>query len=351
MTENPDPHPIFTVVVPIYNEEETLLELLRRLTPVMHGIGETYEIILVNDGSTDGSLDILRRFAGADSRVRVINFSRNFGHQAALYAGLCRASGRAVILMDGDLQDPPEVLPRMIDLWRHDNQVVYAVRRKRKERFTKRFAYAAYYRLLQHLAYINIPLDSGDFSLLDRTVVQLLKSLPERNKFLRGLRSWAGFSQASIEYERDPRYAGEPKYTFWKLVKLAVDGVVSYSYVPLRISYALGVIVSAFSFFLAAVYFLQRIFMDYYIPQGFTTLAILMLFLGGVQLLSIGLLGEYVGRIYDEVKRRPEYVERELIGFKAYAPTDEAHRVLDNDFDRSLSVADVQDHARRALAR
>jgi len=304
-----------SVVIPIFNEFETLPELSRRLLAVFDGLACTCEVIFVDDGSVDDSLRRLRELAGADSRVRVIALSRNFGHQPALYSGICRASGDAVILMDGDLQDPPEVLPSLLSKWAEGFDVVFAVRRKRKEGLFKRVLYAAYYRLMQRVAYVQMPLDSGDFSLLDRRVAALLRSMPERNKFLRGLRAWAGFRQTGLEYERDARFAGAPKYTVLKLMKLALDGVISYSYVPLRISYALGALVSAGAFVLAAIYFAQRLFVDHYIPQGFTTIAVLVLFLGGVQLLSLGLLGEYVGRIYDEVKRRPEYVEGELIGF------------------------------------
>jgi glycosyltransferase involved in cell wall biosynthesis len=332
--------PLLSVVIPICNEGETLSELERRLVQVLEELSDPYEILFVNDGSTDGSLDRLREFAARNRSVRVIDFSRNFGHQAALFAGICRASGDAIVLMDGDLQDPPEFIPQMLELWREGFKVVYAVRKRRKERLLKRAAYAAYYRLLNRLAYIDIPLDSGDFSLIDREVAGLLETMPERNKFLRGLRSWVGFAQVSLPYEREARFAGAPKYTLRKLVKLALDGVVSYSYVPLRISFAVGALVSSFAFLLGAVYFVQRLLADYYIPQGFTTLAILVLFLGGVQLLSIGLLGEYIGRIYDEVKRRPEYVERELIGFNDNQ-ADRTAGVSDRDLDRSSRAAVV----------
>jgi len=304
-----------SVVIPIYNEVETLPELERRLCGVLDALPAPSEVILVNDGSQDGSLGLLRAWCQRDRRVKVIDFSRNFGHQVALYAGLRRAGGQAVVLMDGDLQDPPEVIPQMVERWRDHHDVVFAVRHKRKEGLLKRLAYAGFYRLLRSVAYLDIPLDSGDFSLLDQRVATVLREMPERNKFLRGLRTWAGFTQTSLPYERDPRYAGRTKYSLAKLVRLALDGIVSYSYVPLRVSYALGLLVSGSSFVLAAVYFVQRLLSEKPIPQGFTTLAILILFLGGVQLLSIGLLGEYIGRIYDEAKRRPEFVERELIGF------------------------------------
>jgi dolichol-phosphate mannosyltransferase len=274
-------------------------------------------VIFVNDGSRDESLSLLKTMAGADPHLKVIDLSRNFGHQAALFAGLCRTSGDGVILMDGDLQDPPEVIPDLVEVWCQDHDVVYAVRQKRKENWLKRAAYAGYYRLLRSISDIPIPVDSGDFSLMDRKVVNLIRVLPERHKFLRGLRSWAGFRQTGLVYERDARYAGQPKYTVSKLFRLAFDGLVAYSYLPLRISFILGLIISSAGFLLASIYFAQKLFSDQFIPRGFTTLAILILFQGGVQLCSVGLLGEYIGRIYDEVKRRPDYVEREAIGFES----------------------------------
>jgi len=303
-----------SVGVPIYNEEETIPVLGERLRHTLDSLDVSTEVIFVNDGSRDGSLPLLRELAEVDSRFKVIDFSRNFGHQAALYAAMKQSSGDAVVLIDGDLQDPPELIPKLLEKWNEGFDVVYAVRRKRKEGFFKRTAYNVYYRLLQGVAYVPIPVDSGDFSLMDRRVVDLVCSMPERNKFLRGLRAWAGFRQASVEYERDPRYAGETKYTLPKLLRLALDGLISYSFVPLRVSYVVGAIVSLGSFGLASVYLFQRLFSEEFIPQGFTTLAILILFLGGVQLLTIGVIGEYLGRIYDEVKRRPEFVIRETVG-------------------------------------
>jgi dolichol-phosphate mannosyltransferase len=304
-----------SVVVPIYNEAENLPELQRRLTGVLGSLPLDYEVILVNDGSKDASLSLLRAMALADPRLKVIDLSRNFGHQAALFAGICRASGDVIIMMDGDLQDPPEIIPQLVESWRQDHDVVYAVRKKRKENWLKRAAYAGYYRILRSIANVPIPVDSGDFSLIDRKIAELIRQMPERHGFLRGLRSWVGFKQTGLVYERDARYAGRTKYTIGKLFRLAFDGLVSYSYLPLRISFVLGTIVSAFAFLLASIYLLQKLLADHFIPQGFTTLAILVLFLGGVQLLSVGLLGEYVGRIFDEVKRRPDFIEREAIGF------------------------------------
>ena len=312
MTDYTD-RPDLSVVIPVYNEEETIPELLRRLTAVLDSMPESGEVIFVNDGSQDTSLQLLRQAAESDHRIKVIDFSRNFGHQAAILAGLSRASGRATVMMDGDLQDPPELLPELLALWAEGNQVVFAVRRSRKEGLLKRLAYRTYYRVLRSVAYVPIPVDSGDFSLVDERVRKLIVELPERNKFLRGLRAWAGFKQTRVEYDRSERFAGEPKYTFTKLVRLALDGLVSYSFMPLRLTYVLGLVVSAGSFLLAFFYILQRLFATDPIPQGFTTLAVLMLFLGGIQLIALGVLGEYIGRIYDEVKARPPYVEAEVL--------------------------------------
>ena len=312
----PDPsRPELSIVIPLFNEEENLPELARRLGALIESVDYPTEVVFVNDGSSDRTMELLRAQIECQPAFRVIDFSRNFGHQAAMYAGLKRAAGRAVVLMDGDLQDPPEIVPQLVERWREGYEVVHAIRRKRKEGILKRMAYAVYYRLLKTAAYIPVTVDSGDFSLMDRRVVDLIRSMPERNKFLRGLRSWVGFRQTELEYERDARYAGTPKYTVSKLFRLALDGMVSYSFVPLRISYAFGFIVAGGSFILGFGYLFARIFGNRPIPQGFTTLAILILFLGGIQLLAVGMLGEYIGRIYDEVKRRPEYVERELLGF------------------------------------
>lgn len=305
-----------SVVVPLYNESEVLPELHRRLTDVLDGLDLASEVILVDDGSSDETTELVRGIARQDSRFKFLKLSRNFGHQAAFYAGLCHADGDVVVLMDGDLQDPPELIPDLVEDWRQGYDVVYAVRRSRKEGWLKRTAYQLYYRLLERIAYIPIPKDTGDFSLVSRRVASLICEMPERNKFLRGLRSWVGFRQKRHEYDRAARYAGETKYTFRKLLTLALDGLVAYSYVPLRIFYVAGGIVSIASFLLASVYFFQRIFTERYIPQGFTTLAILILFIGGIQLLALGLVGEYLGRIYDEVKRRPEFIVEEQVGLE-----------------------------------
>lgn len=303
-----------SVVVPLFNEEEGVTELHRRLVDSLDGIDkESYEIIYVNDGSVDKTLQRLKDVSSGSPEATIVDLSRNFGHQSAMYAGLWRARGDAIILMDGDLQDPPEEIAAMVALWREGYDVVYAVRKKRKEGWAKRLAYATYYRLLRATSYVPIPVDSGDFSLIDSRVAQIVRLLPERNKFLRGLRAWAGFKQIAHAYERDARYAGTSKYSFLRLVRLALDGLLSYSFIPLRMAYFAGAVVSISSFLLAAFYIAQRLFGGSAIPQGFTTLAVLVLFLGGVQLVFVGVLGEYLGRVYEEVKNRPIYVEREVI--------------------------------------
>ena len=306
--------PRFYVVIPIFNEEETLDALFERLSTSLVAMGEEFEVIFVNDGSRDGSERMLRKFHERDPRFRSIHFSRNFGHQTAITCGLDHARGQAVVAMDGDLQDPPEVLEGMIARWREGYDVVYAVRQKRKEGVFKRGAYKAFYWLLRRVSYLDIPLDSGDFSLIDRRVIDILKEMPERNRFVRGLRTWAGFRQVGYEYAREARFAGESKYNLGKLMKLAFDGLVSYSYVPLRLVSNVGLLVSAVALGYMGYLLLARLFGGTPIA-GWTSTVVIVLFLGGVQLLSLGVIGEYIGRIFEEVKHRPHYVVRERIGF------------------------------------
>jgi polyisoprenyl-phosphate glycosyltransferase len=314
--------PTLSVVIPVFNEEETLPALYERLVTVLNDLGEPYEVIFVNDGSRDRSERLLRDFYERDSRFRSIHFSRNFGHQTAITCGLDHARGQAVIAMDGDLQDPPEVLPGMIERWREGYDVVYAIRQKRKEGIVKRGAYKAFYWLLRRVSYLDIPLDSGDFSLIDRRVIDILRTMPERNRFVRGLRTWIGFRQVGYEYAREARFAGQSKYRLAQLMKLAFDGLVSYSYVPLRVVSNMGLLVSATALGYMGYLLLARVFGGTPI-QGWTSTVVIMLFLGGVQLLSLGVIGEYVGRIFEEVKHRPHYVVRERVGFEA---ADEARR-------------------------
>jgi len=303
-----------SVVIPVYNEEETLTPLVDRLTRVLEGLGESFEVIFVNDGSRDRSLEMLRAFHASDRRLKCVSLSRNFGHQVAISCGIDFSRGAGVIVMDGDLQDPPEILPDLIARWREGFDVVYAVRQKRKENVFKRGAYKSFYWLLSKVSYLDIPLDSGDFSLMDRRVVDLLKRMPERNRFVRGLRTWVGLRQTGFEYARSARYAGESKYTLPKLMRLAFDGLISYSFVPLRAVSNLGLLVSL-SALGYMVYLLSARLLGDQVIQGWTSTVVIVLFLGGVQLLSLGVIGEYVGRVFDEVKQRPQYIVGEAFGF------------------------------------
>lgn len=304
--------PEISVVIPLFNEAENVRELHQRLTASLSSAGVSYEIILVNDGSKDESPHLVEAITANDPHVVMLDLSRNFGHQVAISAGLELSTGNAVIIMDGDLQDPPEVLPQFIAKWREGYEVVYAVRQDRKEHLLKRISYATFYRVLQWIAHIPIPLDSGDFCIMDRRVVDLLIRMPERNRFLRGIRSWLGFRQIGLPYERHARHGGKPKYTFRKLLYLALDGLLSFSYMPLRIISILGLTVSLFSLVLAASYFVRKAFFSLD-PPGFSTLVVAIFFLAGVELVTIGVMAEYVARISDEVKRRPLFVVRRIV--------------------------------------
>lgn len=300
-----------SVVVPAFNEAENLNALYSRLVAALAPLGLTYELIFVNDGSRDATLGLLQRLAAADSRVVAIDLARNFGHQVAISAGLDHSRGAAVIVMDGDLQDPPEVLPQFIARWREGYDVVYAIRAQRKEGFLKRGAYALFYRVLKRVAQIDIPLDAGDFCLMDRRVVDLLNGMPERNRFVRGIRSWVGLNQTGLAYERHARHAGKPKYTFTRLVYLALDGLISFSFLPLRLISLAGLAVSLLSIMIAIFYTIQKLTVGLS-PPGFATLTVAIFFLAGIQLITIGVIGEYVGRIFEEVKARPLYVVRKV---------------------------------------
>lgn len=311
---------MISIVIPIYNESEILQQLYDRLVSAAPLWNEAYEILLVDDGSSDNSLEIMRGFVAQNPHFRVLKLSRNFGHQPAISAGIRKAKGDAVIIMDGDLQDPPEELPRFLDKWREGFHVVYAIRTKRKEGPLKRFAYKAFYRILARVSDIDIPIDSGDFCVMDRKVVNALnEQMPENIRFVRGLRAFAGFKQIGIAYERAERAGGEVKYTFRKLVKLAVDGIFDFSTFPLRLATYLGLLLSIPSFFMGIFFILHRL-LNFkvlgYSPQdtpGIATLAVAMFFLGGVMLVILGVMGEYLGRIYIEVKKRPFYlIEEEL---------------------------------------
>jgi glycosyltransferase involved in cell wall biosynthesis len=305
--------PELSVVIPIYNEEENILELYSRLVGVLDDKRIDFEIVFVDDGSCDGSVGHLKRLEESDRRVMVMELARNFGHQVAITAGLDFARGRAIAVMDGDLQDPPEVLPDFIAKWREGYEVVYAIRERRKETWFMRTSYATFYRLLRHVANIDIPLDAGDFCVMDRRVVDLLKSMPERNRFVRGIRSWVGLSQVGVPFERHARYAGTSKYTAGRLMLLALDGLISFSYVPLRIITVLGVSVSFLSMLMAVFLFVKKLVYGLN-PPGYASLIVSIFFLAGIQLITLGVIGEYVGRIFEEAKRRPMYVLRKITG-------------------------------------
>jgi len=308
---------MLSLIIPAFNEEENLPQLYERLTAASDLWKMPFEVILIDDGSTDKTLHMLRELHQKDPRFKYLSFSRNFGHQTAISAGLCYAAGDVVAILDADLQDPPEELPRFLDKWREGYQVIYGVRRKRKEHLLKRMSYFLFYRLMAWMSSIEIPLDAGDFCIMDRVVVDHLNQLPERNRFVRGLRSWIGYRQIGIPYERHSRFAGEVKYTLRKLIRLALDGIINFSYRPLEIVGAFGFLVAIFSF-LGIVFFLLHRILDFkifgYSPQdvpGFTSLILAVLFIGGVQLFTLGLFGEYIGRIFDEIKQRPHYIVQE----------------------------------------
>ncbi|MBA4853923.1 glycosyltransferase family 2 protein [Emticicia sp. BO119] len=311
---------MISIVIPIFNEEENLQNLYNRLTAAAPSWGEDYEIVLVDDGSRDSSLTMMRVMAEKDVHVRVVKLSRNFGHQPAISAGIKMAKGDAIVIMDGDLQDPPEELHRFLDKWREGYEVVFAIRTKRKEGFFKKMAYSTFYRILAWISDIEIPLDSGDFCVMDRKVVNVLvHEMPEQLRFVRGMRAFAGFKQVGVTYERAERAAGEVKYTFKKLVQLALDGLFGFSSFPLRLATYMGFIISIPSFFLGIFFVLHRLIgfkVFGHAPEetpGTASLAVGMYFLGGVILIILGILGEYIGRIYIEVKKRPFFVIDEVI--------------------------------------
>jgi dolichol-phosphate mannosyltransferase len=310
MSNNAD----YTIVIPIYNEEETLWELWGQLKSVLDNLKGLSEVVFVNDGSTDRSLAILQKINEQHPEVKVISLSRNFGHQCALSAGIDHAEGNSVILMDGDLQDSPQAIFDFVDKWKDGYEVVYAIRRKRKESWLKRLGFVTFYRILNSLSDFRLPLDAGIFSLIDRKVVLALRKMPERNKYITGLRAYAGFRQIGIPVERGPRYRGEPKVTPRKLFKLAFDGILSFSVLPLRIATFLGFIFAFFSFITGLIglyvkFILGKAFLSW--AYGLTT----TFFMGGVQLMFLGIIGEYIGRIYEEIKKRPYYIIDRKIGF------------------------------------
>ena len=311
---------MISIVIPLLNEKENLPVLHERLTKAASEWGEDYEVVLVDDGSTDGSTELMTQMAHRDPRFTVVRLSRTFGHQAAISAGIRQAAGDAVIIMDGDLQDPPEVVPQFLAKWRQGHEVVYGIRTKRKENVAKRMLYSSFYRILAMLSDIDIPLDSGDFCLMDRKVVNALNNdMPEQIRFVRGLRAYAGFRHVGIEYERAARWGGEVKYSFRKLMKLAADGIFGFSLVPLRLAIYFGFVVSFMSFLVGLYFILHRVFefavFGHFATEtpGLASLAVGVFFLSGVIMILIGILGEYIGRIYLEVKHRPQFIVDQVV--------------------------------------
>ncbi|MES5262176.1 glycosyltransferase family 2 protein [Priestia megaterium] len=301
----------YSIVVPVYNEEEVIHETYRRLTEVMHSTKEAYELLFVNDGSRDRTAEIIKEYSEQDPAVVLLDFARNFGHQIAITAGMDYARGEAVVVIDADLQDPPELILEMIEKWKQGFDVVYAKRTKRKgETYFKKQTAAMFYRILRAMTDIDIPLDTGDFRLLDRKVCNQMNSIQEKNRFVRGLVSWMGFKQIAVEYERDERLAGESKYPLKKMLKLSMDGITSFSYKPLKLASYAGVTLSGIGFIYLLVVLYLKLFTDSTIT-GWSSLIVIQLFFSGIILIILGMIGEYIGRIYDETKNRPLYIVRE----------------------------------------
>lgn len=303
-----------SAVVPIFNEEGNIEILYERTKTTFKKIDKNFEIIFVNDGSFDNSKKLLLKIARKDKKVKVITFSRNFGHMSAINAGLSHSSGKKVVVMDADMQDPPNVIERMYRKSLEGYDVVYGIKKKRKEGFVRKFLFKSFYKILDRISSLSMPLDAGTFSILDRKIVDIIVDLPERNKYFSGLRAWAGFKQTGVVYERGKRHNGK-EASLSRLFKLAMDGIVSFSFVPLRIASFLGFIFSAFAFILIIVLFVLKFFVNLGIV-GWTSTISTVLFIGGIQLITLGIIGEYLARIYDEVKRRPEYIIEEKINFK-----------------------------------
>lgn len=300
---------LISIIVPMYFEEEVAEECYNRLTTVAKENNLSYEIVFVNDGSTDATFEILKKIAQKDQRVKVISFSRNFGHQIAVTAGIDKASGDAIVIIDADLQDPPEVIPEMIKLWEDGYDVVYGKRKKRDgESWFKLATAKAFYRMLDKMSNVKIPMDTGDFRLMDRRVVEALKQMPEQNRFLRGMSSWVGFNQTPLEYERKERFAGKTKYPLKKMIKFALDGIFSFSSKPIKMVEYIGSFIALIALSILVCLLVTTSIRPNSITIGWTLIITIIAFIGGVQLLSIGVVGEYIARIYDESKGRPLYI-------------------------------------------
>lgn len=317
MTE-PAPAPVLSVVVPCYNEADGLDRLFERLEGVLESLGLTYEIVCVDDGSRDDTLARLAAHHARNPAIKVIGLSRNFGKEIALTAGIDFASGDAVVPIDADLQDPPELIAELVARWREGHDVVYATRRTRQgEGLIKRTTANAFYRIIDRVSDVPIPRDTGDFRLMDRRVVDALRRLPERTRFMKGLFAWVGFRQTAVVYDREPRFAGRTTWNYWRLWNFALDGITSFSTVPLKVWSYLGGAISAFALVLAGIIVIRGPDVE---APGYASLMVAVLFLGGIQLLSLGVLGEYLGRVYDEVKHRPLYLVRDAWGVAAPSP-------------------------------
>jgi len=312
--------PQISIVAPLYNETESFPHLVKRLNALMDASPYSIEVVLIDDGSRDQTAGLMQQLALADGRYHCVFLSRNYGHQIALTAGLAAARGtEALFIIDGDLQDPPELLHTFYEKYQEGYDVVYAVRKKRKEGLLKKSAYFLFYRFMKSISYVDIPLDSGDFSLISRRVADVLNHMPEESRFIRGMRSWIGFKQIGVEYERDARVAGEPKYSFKMLRKLAYNGIFNFSEYPVKFVTRLGMI----SIGIALLYFIQTLFKKFFygdVPQGFTALLFVIILFSGVQLIGLGLIGEYVLRIFFQTKGRPLYVVKETIRRKERQP-------------------------------
>lgn len=312
--------PTYSIVVPVYNEEESLEELARRLGLLLERLGGRGEVILVDDGSTDRSYELMLGARARDDRFKVLRLSRNFGHEIATTAGVDASTGEAVVIMDADLQDPPEVVEEMATRWREGIDVVYTIRDERPgETWFKRATAAAFYRLFHRMAGIGVPLDAGDFRLVDRRALEAFKAMRESNRYVRGMFGWIGFRQEGVHYTRDERFAGQTKYPFRKLLRLATDGIVSFSSAPLRFALNLGFFVSVLSFLLGVSFLIWKVIGFYSVP-GLASIAVYVSFLGGIQLLILGVIGEYIARIHDEVKRRPLYLVSDAHGVPDVEP-------------------------------
>lgn len=305
-------HPSISVAIPVFNEEAIIPKLVRRVADVLEDIpGGPHQIVFVDDGSSDGTCELLKEAAARDSRIVVVALSRNFGHQTALAAALDYVTGDVTVMMDGDLQDPPEAIPLFLERYKQGYDVVYARRVNRKEAWWLRVSYYLFYRLIAALSSIRLPLDSGDFGLMSSRVVQEIRSMPEHHRYIRGMRTWVGFRQIGIPIERDARSAGRTKYSPLRLLKLASDGIFAFSIVPLRAASLTGAVASV----LSVAYAIYSLYVKFtsHTPQGFTALIVAITFLSGVNLFFMGIIGEYVGRVYEEAKGRPHYVVREVV--------------------------------------